>query len=123
MASKQRTTTKKLSKKLVDKHQDMLKSSEKEFKLAQEITILKEKRDQLGHWAKSATDEKSAEKFLKDKEKTEKRLSNLNEEFKKISKGDDNPRKRYTLLEKEIEDHKEALAYWWDVYKGSGSKQ
>ena len=112
-------TAKVLSKKLVDKHQNFLKQYKKEFDLLGKIIVLEEKKDQLEHWANTTSDEKTAQKFLKDKESADKKLMKLADELKKISSEGTSPRlkERHSLLKKELRNHRKALDYWWKIYK------
>ena len=119
MNSLDKITQKQLSKKLVEKHERLLKTYSREFKLLHGIFVLREKQDLLEHWiedAKNEGDEKKRRKYMKQKKTTEGDILKLREELKEInsSEGYDS-RQRYESLEKHIESHREAIDYWDNI--------
>ncbi|MCK4244750.1 MAG: hypothetical protein KAX20_03900 [Candidatus Omnitrophica bacterium] len=115
-SSVERITPKQLSKKLVEKHQRFLNEHSKEFDLLHELSVLKEKQDQLEHWiedAKNEDDEKKYTAYRKQKENTEKDILKLTKELEEIKSSENyDSRQRYEFLKNSIDSQRDAINYW-----------
>ncbi|HEX54871.1 MAG: hypothetical protein DRO90_00510 [Candidatus Altiarchaeales archaeon] len=117
-------TRKKLAKLLIDKHHRFLKKYRRELEVLERVVLLMEKEEQLEYWAKVAYedgDDEGYEKFLKQRELTDKKISQSIGELKRI-----NPdikknefKKRHSFLLKSMKEHRSALDYWNRIYKDS----
>ncbi|MFH1404022.1 MAG: hypothetical protein ABIH11_07125 [Candidatus Altiarchaeota archaeon] len=100
-------TPKKLAGILVEKHDRMITEYSADVERWENISILREKRDQLKHWVE---DDKEG-KFSKELEDTEKELSEL-EGALSISS-----RQQYASIKKSVTEHVEARNYWFNKLK------
>jgi|WetSurMetagenome_2_1015567.scaffolds.fasta_scaffold829805_1 hypothetical protein len=96
-------TQKKLAGTLVEKHDRFISEYGDELETAQQLTMLREKKDQLLHWME---ENGSKGKFFKELEDTENELGNLKAAFKPKNQS------HYAGLREKIEEHKSARTYW-----------
>jgi hypothetical protein len=96
-------TPKKLAQALVEKHDRFISEYSDEMEKSQQITMLREKQDQLRHWVE---EKGSKSKYGLELEETEKELKNLKETFKPKSQT------HYASIKQRIEDNKAARDYW-----------
>jgi hypothetical protein len=94
---------KKMAEALVEKHTRFISEYSDDVEKAQQMTMLREKRDQLHHWL---AENGSKEKFKKELEDTDKELKNLQTAFKPKNQA------HYAALKENIGEHKKARDYW-----------
>ena len=93
---------KKLASALVSKHERLITEYAEETGKAKEITMLKEKRDQLKHWVADAG---GKGKFVKELGDVDGRLAQMTSSFKP------KPQSHYAGLKDKIEEHRKARDY------------
>jgi hypothetical protein len=96
-------TPKKLAEALVEKHDRLMCEYSDEVEKVQQITMLREKADQLKHWAADAG---ANSKFAKELAEADKELTQLQSSFKPKSQT------HYAGIKEKIEEHKKAKEYW-----------
>jgi hypothetical protein len=96
-------TPKKLAETLVEKHDRFISEYSDEIEKSQQITMLKEKKDQLIHWVE---EKGSKSKYQKELEEAEKELKHLQETYKPKNQT------HYAGLRERIGEHKKARDYW-----------
>ncbi len=94
---------KKLAQALVEKHDRLISEYSDETEKIRQITMLKEKKDQLKHWVE---ENGSKSKYSKELEDTTKELSQLSESFEEKGPG------YYINLDEQIGQHRNAKKYW-----------
>ena len=96
-------TPKKLAENLVEKHDRFISEYSDEMEKAKQISMLREKKDQLRHWVE---ENGSKEKFRRELEETDKELTQLQNTYKPKSQS------FYSGLKDKIEEHKKAREHW-----------
>jgi flagellar biosynthesis chaperone FliJ len=99
-------TPKKLAQALVEKHTRLISEYSDEVEKSKQITMLREKKDQLHHWVE---ENGSKGKYQKELEETEKELTTLQSSFKPKNQT------HYAGLKERIEEHKKARDHWLGV--------
>lgn len=96
-------TPKMLAEALVEKHDRMISEYSDEVEKIQQVTMLREKRDQLLHWVE---ENGSKGKYQRELAETEKELEQLSATFQAKSQ------RHYTKARELIDEHKKARDYW-----------
>jgi hypothetical protein len=94
---------KKMAEALVEKHDKFISGYSDELDKVKQITMLKEKKDQLKHWV---AENGGKTKFSKELEDAERELGQLQTSFTPKTQS------YYAGLKEKVEEHKKAREYW-----------
>jgi hypothetical protein len=94
---------KKMAEALVEKHDRFISGYSDELDKMRQMTMLKEKKDQLRHWV---AENGGKAKYSKELEDTENELSQLQTAFKPKTQS------YYAGLREKVDEHKKAREYW-----------
>jgi len=86
----------------------MISEKSDEIEKMQQLTMLREKRDQLMHWV---AENGGKEKYSQELEETTKELENLKSDFKPKQSS------HYQKIRESIQEHKKARSYWMSKLK------
>lgn len=95
----------KLAQALVEKHDRLISEYSDQVEKIRQVTMLREKRDQLLHWVQ---ENGSKDKYQAELKETEAELGKLTKSFEDLGQS------HYKKLEQQIEQQKGAKQYWLD---------